>query len=209
MLVGTIPDLLASFDGEHNGQRLFGSGSGGNQSQGKPAGDPRGTRWGNRRPDGADGHRRSTTNPTERRGAVGRGGQQRLRHRREQPIPKSRNEPEVTVSHSPATEPSPEVEAPSRRSASARRRSSRRGAAARSSRPPPTWPRSEDPHRAGSGRSGPADGGAAPHSDIVTALAYLFIALTDDSVSLVSDSRAIFSRCSDSSRRWATGRPPR
>ena len=81
------------------------------------------------------------------RGAVGRGGQQQLRLRRGN-RPEERNEPEVTVSHSPATEPSQEpCSAPAAdrdlRPPTILPPRSRR----RSSRPRTTWPSVEDPPR--------------------------------------------------------------
>jgi hypothetical protein len=93
------------------------------------------------------------------------------------------NEPQVSVSHSPVTEPSQEPQAPS------------------APPPPPVDPPAaepvavqsvatevvpvEEPPAPAEAQAAQLIGGAAPAGDIVTALAYLFIALTDDSVSVI------------------------
>ena len=98
------------------------------------------------------------------------------------------NEPEVPealVSHSPGTEPTQEAEAP-----------------AAAPPPPPVDPPAAEPRPPRTRRERDAAvienppapvqaeaaqliGGAAPTTDIVTALAYLFIALTDDNISFI------------------------
>jgi hypothetical protein len=92
--------------------------------------------------------------------------------------------PEALVSHSPVTEPSQAAEAP-----------------VAAPPPPPVEPPAAEPTAVGSvmtevapveespapvePQAAPLIGAAAPAGDIVTALAYLFIALTDDNVSLL------------------------
>jgi hypothetical protein len=94
------------------------------------------------------------------------------------------NEPQVVVTHSPVTEPSQETEAPVA------------AAPAPLVSPPVAEPAAvqavttevasvEEPPAPVETDPAQLIGGGAPAGDIVTALAYLFIALTDDNVSLI------------------------
>ena len=182
-LVGTVPDLLGALDGEHNGQRLFGSDQeetnrkeSPQESQEEPGGETAGLTGPMAigvtiEPDGAAAPSAEEDNNNSDTAAA--------------TDPEERNEPEVTVSHSPATEPSQEVQAPAADPPPP-------PADPPAEAPPPIQPAAADvatveespaPAQAGTVQ---LMSGAAPTSDIVTALAYLFIALTDDNVSLVA-----------------------
>ncbi len=94
------------------------------------------------------------------------------------------NEPEVVVSHSPVTEPSPEPEAPDA------------GVTSLTNDPPAEEPTVvqpvtnevasvDDPAASVQAEAAPPVGGAAPPKDVITALAYFFIALADDNVPFI------------------------
>jgi hypothetical protein len=171
-VVGTLPNFYGAYDGE----TLFGSGTEETEAARE------------------QGHEESTEvagpmaigGSTDAEPAVGAVSADEVNNGSDSitaPVSDEMTEPQVSVSHSPVTEPSQEPQAPA------------------AAPPPPVDPQDAEPVAVQSVATevvpveetpAPAEaeaaqliGGAAPAGNIVTALAHLFIALTDDNVSLI------------------------